>query len=258
MRRVTARVNSTDRRRIQRHAVVADFRQPEGDLPFAVSVSVDRTTWEYPKTATIVLEVRQRSARMRFELGTVGTPITDTWWPLERLDPSVPPQIRLKVVDQDQWPGRLLAASRFFVPIKDEGTGEDGDRPILHIRPWSLGDEIWRIEFADDSPPILLYNDRLFGLKERLQAGALVTSLVLPVALRAVLREIRSRPGGGDGESDWQGDWLRFCKWLGVSEELPPEEPEYADWEDRVVRSFCRKHELVKGANRVLDAGGWR
>ena len=258
MRRVTARVNSTSRKRIRRQDVDADFRQPQGDLPFAVLVSVDCATWEFPGSAAIVLEVRQRSTRVRFELGTVEAPVKGRWLPLERLDPGVPPQIRLKVVDKEQWPGRLLAASRFFVPIKGEREDGDTDRPILHIKPWTLGEEIWRIEFSDDSPPVLLYNERLFGLKERLQAGALVTSLVLPVALREVLKEMRNRPGSENEEIDWQGDWLRFCRWLGVSEEPPNEDPDYAEWEDGVVRAFCRRHDLVKGASRVLDGGGWR
>ena len=163
MPRVTARVNSTNRKKIRQKDVDADFRQPQGGLPFAVLVNVDRTAWEFPGTAIIVLEVRQRSTRVRFELGTVETPVMDTWLPLERLDPGVPPQIRLKVVDQNEWPGRLLAASRFFVPVKDERKEGDADRPILHIRPWSLAEEIWRIEFSDDSPPVLLYNEHLFG-----------------------------------------------------------------------------------------------
>ncbi|MDE0393283.1 MAG: hypothetical protein OYK82_00745 [Gammaproteobacteria bacterium] len=258
MPRVTARVNSTNRKRIRRQDVQADFRQPQGDLPFGILVTLDRTAWRFPGTATIVLEVRQRAIRARFELGTVMAPVTDTWLSLESMDPGIPPQIRLKVVDQEEWPGRLLAASRFFVPIKDEPTDGDVDSPILHIRPWSLGDEIWRIEFSDDSPPVLLYNDRLFGLKERLQAGALVTSLVLPVVLRDVLREIRGRPVSGDDDRDWQTDWLNFCKWLGVSDDLPQDDQDYAEWEEGVLRAFCRKHDLVKGANRVLDAGGWR
>lgn len=258
MRRVTARINSTNRKRVRRQDVHADFREPQGDMPFAILVSLDRTTWKYPGSATIVLEVRQRAIRTRFELGTVASPTTETWLPLETMDPGIPPQIRLKVVDREEWPGRLLAASRFFVPIKDDPTEGETDSPILHIKPWPLGDEIWRIAFSEDAPPILLYNDRLFGLKERLQEGALVGSLVLPVVLRDVLKEIRRQSVSGNGDGDWQADWLRFCKWLGASDDLPTDDQDYAEWEDSVVRAFCRKHDMVKGASRVLDAGGWR
>ena len=258
MRRVTARINSTARKRIRQQDIVADFRQPEGDRPFAILVALDRTTWTFPGTATVVLEVKQRSARMRFELGTVGAPIGDCWLPLERLDPSVPPHIRLKVVDQDQCPGRLLAASRFFVPIKEEGKKKDSDRSILHIRPYNLEDEVWRVDFSDESPPILSFNQHLASFRERLQAGTLVASLVLPLVVRMVLKEIRARPNDESRENDWQRDWLRWCKSLGVSEEQPTGDLEYEEWEDEVVKAFCRKHEFVKGASRVLDAGGWR
>lgn len=257
MRRVTGRVNSTSRKRIPWHEIHMALKPAENDLPMAIAVGFDAARWSFAETARVVVEVTQRSARMRFDRGTVGEPEVGQWMTLDRLDPTLPLWVRVKVVDQSDWPGRLLAASRPFAPVLQGGTDGGGRQPLLHVQAWKLGEEVWQIQFSDEAPPVLLYNDRLFGLKDRLRARALVSSLVLPMALRLVLREIRRRTEEGR-EGSWQADWLRFCESLGGSGEVPAEDDEYEPWEDGVVRLFCKRHDLVTGASRVLDARGWR
>jgi len=242
MGRVTKRINSTGRKRIPRKNVdIRILAYDEGQSP-EVSVNLTKLTeGEYPRNAIIILEAIQRSVGMRFNCGTIGNPNIPSSIKLDRLDPGESFSFRLKVVEGDASSGRMLGAASGIRAASQDDPDDEGALTILHVVPRELGDEIWRVDLNPDSGPELALNKRIPGLKERLMKDNMLKGMVLPAALRLVLKEIWKDIASCE-EGSWQNNWNIFCRSLGA-EELEEDDPD--TWIDNMVKMFCRKHGFV-------------
>ncbi len=180
MAAVKRRINSTGRKRVGRQYVTVSMLPAATGAPATAKAELKLDGLEFPATAGLVLEAYQRSAAMRFCCGTFGEPALPDQMVLEDLDPSSPILFRLKVVDRDEKPGRLLGSADRIRPDGDEAP--DRRRSLFPIERKELHSEVWKVDF-DDAGPILLLNYNIPGLTARIQKDPLVNGLLLPAAV---------------------------------------------------------------------------
>lgn len=253
MSSIKRRINSTGRKRIPQERVRVDILAPKPGEPLHATVKLNLDDLEFPSTAFIIFEAWQRSATMRFELGTVDQPMVPDQFALWDLDPAGSVLFRLKIVSSDDESGRILGAADRLRPASDEN--EDGRKSLFPIDQRDLGSEIWRLEIGDAGPRLQL-NYLVPGLVDRVKTDPLVQGLLLPAALRGVLINLAGDTAvDEEGEVTWKGDWLQFCR-----EELrladdPADLPmgeERDEWINDAVQRFCKIGEFLPRIRRAI------
>ncbi|MFL6857344.1 MAG: hypothetical protein ACJ8EB_05485 [Allosphingosinicella sp.] len=248
------RINSTGRRRIphDRVSVALLPHEPDGIPRARATVNLDG--FEFPESAAIVFEAYQRmTTNMRFDCGTAVEPKIPDTLVLNEIDPSAPVLFRLKVVDHEENPGRLLGTADRLRPDTDDAP--DSRNSLFPIELKELHSEIWKVDMSEG--PTLLLNYNIPNLTSLIQKNPLVQGLMLPAALRVVLESIVQDPSFEEDEEEaWKARWLRFCR-----EELnlgdDPSDCEDDDarraWVDEGVRSFCRSYSFITEIKKSLE-----
>lgn len=251
MAAVKRRINSTGRRRIAHEHVSVSMLSPgPGGIPRArTTLKLDGMS--FPATARIVVEAYHSSTGMRFDCGTIGAPAIPDALLLVDIDPSSSVLFRLKIVDNDIQPGRLLGAADRLRPDSDENP--EGRRSLFPIREQELHQEIWRVRI-DDAGPVLQLNFKLPNLKARILKDPLVGGVLLPAALRLVLEHIAGEFADDDEEEgSWQSDWMKYCR-----EELKLDDPDFQDkedaeaWVNSGVRAFCKSRNFLSEIRKAM------
>ena len=121
MAAVKRRINSTGRLRIPHERVSVALLPHGGDGIPRARAGAELGELPFPKSAALILEAYQRmTTSMRFDCGTVAEPAIPETLVLEDIDPAAPVLFRLKVVDRDEHPGRLLGAASRLRPNIDD------------------------------------------------------------------------------------------------------------------------------------------
>lgn len=248
--------NYTGRRSIPKRCVSIRLRPPSDgrrDPSFSASFE-DLTALGLPPEATIYVEPYvSGGAAMRFAFGTVGAPVAPANTVLDELDAGGRILFRVKVVDERTAVGRILA-SVSEVTARDE-TEDDGRKPILPLRHTDLGENLWDLNIVESSGPELLVSNRVPELADRIKSDPLMQGMVLPHALRTIVRHLLS----DDDESEWRVDWRILAERVNgepIDWELDPEDE--GDEVDRLIERIVRKFvEWQRYASRA-DATGAR
>lgn len=242
------RINSTGRKRIGRECVEIHMLETAPDEPLKAKLSLKLGDQGFPGDATVAVEAYHRSSGMRFDCGTVGVPKIPDVLVLSEVDRSGSVLFRLKVVDNDAEPGKLLGSAERLKPkSEDESEGRRSIFPILHR---DLRHEIWKVEIEQGDRPKLILNTRIPGFKHKLLENPMMQGLLLPAALRFVLRELvkATETGEGDDEPDWKEEWLEYCEnELGAADDPRqlPDESAKENWIDDVAMRFCENLSVI-------------
>lgn len=189
-------------------------------------------------SAKVIVEPYVRMSSMRFDFGTVGKLNAPGDTLLTDIDRGAAVQFRVKVIDTVEKPGRLLALADQVRP-KDEN--DDGElKSILPVKKTDLGEAVWRIEVSVDESPVLLLNNRVPDLLQRLSEDPVLQGAIFPVAVREVLRVLLF--DGPASDLEWVEDWRGFVEAL-RGEELPDalEENEARTLIDHIIDDYCRR-----------------
>jgi hypothetical protein len=247
------RINSTGRKKISQDKIDLRILSATPGEPLKAKIGIDLESLGLPSSAAISVQAYHRSTAMRFDCGTVGVKRIPDLLSLNELDQAGGVLFRIKVVDQDGEPGKILAsADRVRPSIEGEHTGRKSFFPVEYR---DLGQEVWRVDINDDAGPCLLLNSKIPALMHRIQENPLVAGALLPAAFRIVLMHIANNPSEDDEDGDgWKADWKRFySEGLGVEDD--PEDLEDDDardlWVDDVVRRYCEAKAFVEKARQM-------
>lgn len=236
---VQRRLNSTGRKRIKRDRIVIELSPPIDNFSFpSATAEIDLKDLGLDHSARVVLEAYFRSSSMRFPCGTVGELRIASRLVLTEIDRGGAIQFRLLVIAADNS-GRILASAEGIKPLQKADTPDR--QPLLPLRETDIGEELWRVDLDDRNGPWLVLNSRVPGLASRLRSEPLIQGLILPQALREVLRHLPSEVEEDD-EHDWGDGWRKFLEQL----EVPTEPDDVSDeeslnqWVDDIVDRFCR------------------
>ena len=255
------RMNYTKRTNLKKcHVQVA--LGPENDAGVRTfSVSLDLPD-ALPASAMLALEAYNSSppVRMRFDLGTVGSPRVLT--PEEAVLTDFPrevetPLFRLKAIDPDTNRGRLIADARQIRPINAADKTETR-QGLLYIGHRKLDGLVWDLEVDRPGEEPTLWIDTDADPARELARDQKFVALVYPEVFRSVLAHLiidEDMNGIGD-EGEWGHAWFTFARGLpGMAGEHAPTSDDDDDarreWIGRAIRAFAldiRACELVAPA----------
>lgn len=249
------RFNYTGRVRITRDHF--SIRVREGGAGDAQSFDADLTglsALALDPNARIIVEAYVRQSSMRFDFGTVATPLPPANRALTEIDRGAVVQFRIKVVDTVVKPGRLLAmANQIRATSEDEG---EDRRSILPLAYRDLGEAIWKVEVSEDESPVLVLNSRIPDLAIRLEEDPIVQGAIFSAAIREILRVVVSDTA--NEEVEWVRDWVEFTEGLNGGETPEfSEEPETSQLErrafiDRIVERFANRERWATAAQPAI------
>jgi hypothetical protein len=247
------RINSTGRKKISQDKIDLRILSVVPGEPLKAKIGIDLGSLDLPSSAAVSVEAYHRSTAMRFDCGTVGAKKIPEVLLLNELDQAGGVLFRIKIVDRESQPGKILASvDRVRPSIEGDQMGRKSIFPVDYR---DLGQEIWRVDIDDDAGPFLLLNSKIPALMHRIDDNPLVAGALLPAAFRIVLLHIASDPSEDDEEGGgWKTDWKRFCReGLGVDDE--PEDLEDDDakevWVADVVRRYCEARAFVEKARQM-------
>lgn len=206
-----------------------------------------------PGNARVFVEAYRSSpaARMRFDFGTVADlriPASESRLLSEFNDDLPPPLFRVKITDNSEQPGRLVADAQRIRPL-DPDIKPDKQRGILYTE-WRDNDgPVWELDILDEVTGPILYIDRTADPHKELPSRIEFKALVYPEILRRMLT--RALSDDRDDPECWQHTWLHFPRQMSGFRDPPPaddDDPEAKkDWVDAAVRAcsrnaaFCQK-----------------
>jgi hypothetical protein len=145
---------------------------------------------------------------MRFGHGTLGSPSTPTDTALDSLDQGTTPQFRVKIIDTEVKPGRLLALGNQLRATETDD--DDSRRSILPLSERDLGELVWRVVVGPEDSPILEINNRVPDLRQRVLTDPLIGGAIFPQAAWKILDVVLSMDP--PSEEEWASDWTRFAE----------------------------------------------
>jgi hypothetical protein len=236
------RFNYTGRRKVRREdAILTLVGTPSGP---AFEATLDLADYELPADSRVVIEAYRQTQVRRYRFGTAERPGAEEATDLRGLpDPTIL-LFRVKVIDAQGKSGRLLAlADR--LPLNDV---EGGQRPsLVHVREDDLDGELWRLEYPDDAPMLLI--ERRHGPKELLLAQPHFKWLVLPHVFRDLLRaSLENADDDGDEEElTWRQQIVR--QGIAMARSVPPDDDDdhaTESWITAAVKGFCRQNRFAE------------
>lgn len=233
-------INHTGRRKIEAKELQINMIEQESGVPaFDVDFSLNRE--KLPDNASIYIEAYQRNTLQRFSFGTVAEIRKPEKRDLDQLDLSSPTLFRIRIVDESEHLGRLVASAEH---LKPEGENDDDQRSsLLAVRSRPLGQQTWRVEFNTSGKPELCINSRIPDAIGQLKNNPQFQSIILPAAFRQVLMFFLWNNDDED-EGSVAEQWMTFAEQI-ASERPHGEDPaELVGWVDEVVERFSEMFEL--------------
>ena len=250
------RINSTGRRRIGRECVEISMLESFPGEPLKAKVSLKLNEEGFPGDAAIALEAYHRSSGMRFDCGTIQSPTVPDVLVMDEVDRSGSVLFRLKVVDKNAEPGKILGSAERLAPKSEDDS--EGRRSLFPIIYRDLRHDVWKVEIEQGDGPKLVINKRMPGFSHKLLESPMMQALLLPGALRFVLQELvtLSETGESEDEPGWKGNWLEYCKSeLGMHEDPREMLDEVAkkEWIDEAAMRFCENLGFVEKIRTYVE-----
>lgn len=232
-------INHTGRRKIEVKELQINIQEQENGAPvFDVDFSLNRE--KLPDEASIYIEAYQRNTLQRFNFGTVGEIRKPENRILDQLDLTSPALFRIRIVDETEHLGRLIASAE---RLKPEGDNDEDQRAsLLVVRSRPLGQQTWRVEFDTGGKPELCINSRIPNAIGQLKNNPQFQSLILPGAFRHVLIFFLWNEDEEEGSVAEQ--WMTFAEHIGDERPQSNDPSQLINWVDDVVARFSEAFEL--------------
>lgn len=248
------RFNYTGRKRIKREDAIIRLLV-DGDPP-SFDARLSLSHYDLPADSHVYIEAYRQTQVRRYRFGRVSLPRPEEPTYLAGLPDPGTLLFRVKIVDAYHNVGRLLAeADR--IPLMDADGGKQTS--LLRVREQDLGGELWRLDFPDDVPLLLL--EKRYGPHHLLLSSPHFRWLVLPEILRQLLDRALAVDWDDEEEegTSWEAQIVRHAVALAGSE--PPEDEQdedgRANWVVSAVKAFCRQHGFAhRYAGQLFDGAG--
>src|SRR6185312_13497370 len=236
---MSRRFNYTGRRKLVRSDVRIRVHEAVGGNPqsFTADVKIPSDSKLDPQ-ARVYVEAYIGASSMRFDFGTVAAIAPPNDCSLTEIDEGAPVLFRVRVVDETQNVGRLLASAN---GIRPEGE-EDGKHrtSLLPLLSCDLGEEIWQLKYDADAGFELAVNNRVPDIMERLKSDATLMGLVYPEVVRQIARRIWEE--GAPDDADWLVDWKTWLEELFGRSVSVDDESDIDEIADDMARNFAARY----------------
>lgn len=241
---MSRRFNYTGRRKLERSSFRIRVHEAKGGLPqsFTAEMKIPAEI-KLPPQARVYVEAYIGASTMRFDFGTVAAISPPEDCSLTDIDEGAPVLFRVRVVDETEKVGRLLASAN---GIRPEGE-EDGKhrKSLLPLRSCDLGEEIWQLKYDADAGFELAVNNRVPDIMERLKSDATLMGLVYPEVVRQIARRIWEQGSTVPEDADWLADWKKWLEEL-FGRPVPVEDrSEIDEVADDMARNFATRYKYA-------------
>lgn len=241
---MSRRFNYTGRRKLMRSDVRIRVHEAGGGSPqsFTADVKIPSDLKLDPQ-ARVYVEAYIGASSMRFDFGTVAALSPPADCSLTEIDEGAPVLFRVRVVDETQNVGRLLASAN---GIRPEGE-EDGKyrKSLLPLRSCDLGEEIWQLKYDADAGFELAVNNRVPDIMERLKSDSMLMGLVYPEVVRQIARRIWEEGSTVPDDADWLVDWKTWLEELLGRPVSKEDESEIDEMADDMARTFAARYKYA-------------
>ena len=249
------RINFTGRKKLASEHIDIRINRQKGQ-PYASFVATfdPALTNGLDKDAKVYVEPYAISSSMRFDFGTVSNPQMPADTMLSQLDRDDSFLFRIKVVDESGQVGRILADANGIRPkdVQDDGEAKKSLFPVHWV---DLGELIWRVDYDQNTGPVLQLTTKVNELPNRLKNDPLLQGCIYSQALRDVLW-ILVKDNDFDDDAEWVKNWRAFVlKLTGINlEENPPEDDEQETFVEDTVRQYARVYNFASKAKQAEEA----
>lgn len=232
-------INYTGRRKVELKELQIFMYESESGIPsFDVDFSLNRD--KLPDEAAIYIEAYQRNTLQRFHFGTVSQIRKPENRELAQLDLTSPTLFRIRIVDETEHLGRLVASAESLRPEGENDEDQRSSLLVVHSRP--LGQQTWKVEVATGGKPELCINSRIPDAIGQLKSNPQFQSLILPAAFRQVLTFLLWNDDIEEGGVSEQ--WMIFAEHIAYEKPQTDDPSELMKWVDDVVERFSESFEL--------------
>lgn len=244
-------INYTGRKKLTLDQAVIRLTDSPGQIRSFSAEFPEINQLGLPPDSKVYVEPYAKSSLMRFDFGTVSDVKAPTDTTLRDIDAGASVLFDVKIVDESEIVGRILAAARHIRPI-DSQTGEDNRRSLLPVASRDLGELVWKLEMEAGARPQLILNSRIPNCLVRLKTDPLLQGAILPHAIAQILDNILNPLGDGSDEMEWVSDWKSWFRHSGGLEPEEEEDPERRrSMIDRACDSFARQQRFATRTDRL-------
>jgi hypothetical protein len=203
-------LNFTGRKALGRENVSLRLIRPDRGPPSFTASFSGLAELGLPSTAAIRVLPYAGSSSMRFDFGTVGLPLFPDDTVLVDLDAGATVLFDVRIIDESDAVGRILASARQLRPGSDD---DDADRKsLLPVETADLGELLWKLDAPEGAAPRLQLNSRIPGAIGRLRTDPLMQGCILPVAIGTLVDRILDPESADTEDLEWVQDWR---VWIG-------------------------------------------
>lgn len=243
------RIRLTGRKQLAKSSVSVTLAEIGGKPLITMTIADQNAFRTFPPEAKVTLRLVENK---RVEVVDFGTLRRMSSTRELRSRGMVAPSCQLRVVDPGVSQRGLLLASTDGWTLRAEGQKEPlASRGILNFLPDETHPQPWKLQINDDDYPLVRVDRRIPNAAMWAKTDPSFVGVGLPMIVRAILDEIFR--GDHSDDTPWVVDWLRWVAAILPGEPLPEEndKPARLEFIDRLLNSFCSKHDL---ADKLLAA----
>jgi|TARA_B110001469_G_C9577891_1_gene286603 hypothetical protein len=233
-------INFTNRSKINKqHVKFVTYEASDGVLEFDVALD-SFPKGNFPGDAKIYIEAHANVTRQIFDCGTVANLKLPTNRRLDELDRSSSPVFSLKIVEESDGMGRILASGEQFKANDDPNKEVE----LLPVVSHDLGEVPWKVDFSV-SPHELIINSAIPNGIEVFKGSTLFMALVLPAAFKEILTYYLSV--GNEDHDENSKNWMLLAESFGGKK---PDDDDFEiknAWVEDVISEFCIQHRWTDG-----------
>lgn len=245
--------NYTGRKKINRKNVGIRLSQIDGAWIFDAEMRL--TDYHFAKNAEVWVEAYRQNLWMQWPWGTISLPKAPADRKLVEFNDPTGVLFRVRVVHPPGPEHHKLLGEADGIPFVKTGEADDFRRHLLEPVPDNLDQELWRLDFSDE-PPCLLVNKDAKPSWEAMARSPQFFALVYPEVTRRILTRIlidSDQWSEDDEDEGWKKDWVQFARMLGGLGAIPASKQEREDWIQSAVSALARKHQLRSAWDRTCE-----
>ena len=252
--------NFTNRRKIERRDISIVLREEKG--AWLLDAELQLAKYDFPRNAEVWIEAHRQNLWMQFPWGTV----LQLHPPADRrlVDFDAPDGVlfRVRVVRPHGPEHHKLVGEADGINFVKAGEADDRRRHLLEPVPESLGNVLWKLDFSDDEPKLLVNKEAHPSWRDLALSDYFFT-LVYPEVLRQVLVRALLEDGAyseDDDTLDWKADWVKFARIACSAGELPKlgDDSGRERWINDAVAAFANRHQILARLELASNPGAAR
>jgi hypothetical protein len=247
------RIRLTGRRELKKSVVKVGLSELGGRPILTMTIAQPEALKPFPAEAKVSLRLIENKRVEVVELGTIGKLRTSQ--ELRSRD-FIAPSCQLRIADSGfGTKGLLLASTDNWTLRGDDEKDNENSRGILLFLADETAPQSWKLDVRENDYPLVRVDKRIPNAALWARHDPVFVGTALPAVVHQVFDEILREEYSED--TPWVIDWLRWADALLPGQAPPIGEDDRAarlDYLDRLIDSFCGKHNLAEGLLDVAKA----